>query len=155
MEIPDHATSKVTKDYTMSSQRKGFTRFVTRETKDLLQRQVEVAEIEARALQEVNRTIFSKFSSKRYIWDKIIDALAVIDALVSLHDYSFGLDGETSCFPTFLDFVNKPLLNVKSGRHPVVTAINAADSFIPNDFQLDDRLAILTGANMGMIRQVI
>ena len=134
----------------MSSQRKGFTRFVTEETHDFLKRHGEVEDLESRALGEVNRKIFSKFSSKRFVWDKIIDALALIDAMLSLHDYSFGLDEETSCFPTFLDFVNKPLLTIKNGRHPIVTAINAADSFIPNDFQLDDRLAILTGANMGM-----
>ena len=150
MEVPDHATSKVTGDYTMSGQRKGFTRFVTAETQDFLKRQVEVEDIESRALGEVNRNIFSKFSSKRCKWDKVIEAMAVVDVLLSLHDYSFGLDDETSCFPTFLDFESKPLLKIKSGRHPVVTAINAADSFIPNDFQLDDRLAILTGANMGM-----
>ena len=134
----------------MSGQRKGFTRFVTAETQDFLKRQVEVEDIESRALGEVNRNIFSKFSAKRCTWDKVIEAMAVVDVLLSLHDYSFGLDDETSCFPTFLDFESKPLLKIKSGRHPVVTAINAADSFIPNDFQLDDRLAILTGANMGM-----
>ena len=97
----------------------------------------------------MNRKIFSKFSSKRNKWDQIIDALAVVDGLVSLHDYSFGLDEETSCFPTFEEFGSKPFLKVIQGKHPIVTAVNAADSFIPNDFQLDDRLAILTGANMG------
>ena len=77
--------------------------------------------------------------------------MSVLDALVSLHDYSYGLDEETSCFPKLQNFSNKPWLKVEGGRHPIVTAINVEDSFIPNDFQLDHRLAILTGANMGNI----
>ena len=105
--------------------------------------------METRALAEVNRKIFYKFSAKRCVWDQIIGALAVLDALLSVHDYSYGLDEETSCFPKFEIFGDKPFLKVVGGRHPIVTAVNAAESFIPNDFQLDDRLAILTGANMG------
>ena len=85
------------------------------------------------------------------MWDQIIEGLAVIDAIVSLHDYSYSLDEETSCFPTIEDFGNKPFLKIVGGKHPIVIAINAADSFIPNDFELDERLAILTGANMGKI----
>ena len=149
LEVPDHAASKATEDYTLSSRRKGYTRFVTEETKEFLQRQNETDEMECRALAEVNRKIFAKFSSKRNVWDPIIDAIGFIDALVCLHDYSYGLDEETSCFPSFEFSSNKPFLKIIGGRHPIVTAINAADSFIPNDFQLDDRLAILTGANMG------
>ena len=122
---------------------------MTVETKDFLSRQAEVDELESRALSEVSRNIFAKFSSRKDVWDKIINAVAVIDALVSLHDYSYGLDEESSCFPKFEEFGNKPFLKVVQGKHPIVTVVNAADSFIPNDFQLDERLAILTGANMG------
>ena len=149
MELPDHAVSKATDDYTLSSRRKGYTRFVTEETKEFLRRQSETDEMECRALAEVNRKMFAKFSSKRNSWDPIIDAIGFIDALVCLHDYSYGLDEESSCFPSFEFSSNKPFLKIIRGRHPIVTAINAADSFIPNDFELDDRLAILTGANMG------
>ena len=135
----------------MASQKKGYKRFVTEETKAFLNRRTELDELESGALSEVSRNLFHKFSSKRNIWDKIIDGVAQIDALVSLHEYSYSLDEETSCFPTFEDFSLKPFLKVVQGRHPIVISVNAADSFIPNDFELDERLAILTGANMGKL----
>ena len=116
----------------MSSQRKGFTRFVTEETQDFLKRHGEVEDLESRALGEVNRKIFSKFSSKRFVWDKIIDALALIDAMLSLHDYSFGLDEETSCFPTFLDFENKPLLTIKNGQHEISKLSDSSHNILWN-----------------------
>jgi DNA mismatch repair ATPase MutS len=69
----------------------------------------------------------------------------------SLYDYSFGLDDDGSCFPKFhrITCDDKPSLNVVEGRHPIVIATNPDMAFIPNSFELDDRLAILTGANMG------
>merc|ERR550532_2510819 len=35
------------------------------------------------------------------------------------------------------------------GKHPIVIAANPNLAYIPNNFQLDESLAILTGANMG------
>jgi DNA mismatch repair ATPase MutS len=69
-----------------------------------------------------------------------------------LHDYSFGLDDEASCFPTFrrISRDEPPSLKIVDGRHPIVVATNPDMAFIPNSFELDERLAILTGANMGM-----
>ncbi len=69
----------------------------------------------------------------------------------SLHDYSFGLDDAGSSFAKFnrISRDEKPSLKITEGRHPIVIATNSDMAFIPNNFELDDRLAILTGANMG------
>ena len=36
LEVPEHASSKANKEYTMSSQKKGFKRYTTFETKELV-----------------------------------------------------------------------------------------------------------------------
>ena len=74
-------------------------------------------------------------------------------SLFSLHDYSYGLDIDSSCYAKFLRITcdEKPSLKVVEGRHPIVIATNTDKAFIPNSFELDDRLAILTGANMGKL----
>ena len=75
--------------------------------------------------------------------------------LSSLHAYSSGLEDDRSCFPKFIRITRdeKPSLSIAEGRHPIVIATNPDMSFIPNSFKIDDRLAILTGANMGKIAQ--
>ena len=59
----------------MSSQRKGFTRFVTEETQDFLKRHGEVEDLESRALGEVNRKIFSKFSGSQDHSDSSVEGI--------------------------------------------------------------------------------
>ena len=98
--------------------------------------------------------MFARFSSERELWETASHSLAVADALLSLCDYSFvSLDQSQSCFPEFVpaSVDTKPFLKVESGRHPVVIAVSPDRAFIPNNFELDQRLAILTGANMGKI----
>ncbi|MEC7242694.1 MAG: DNA mismatch repair protein MutS [Myxococcota bacterium] len=57
--------------------------------------------------------------------------------------------------------VEESLLEIESGRHPVVERQNLGESFVPNDLRLDERdrrLVILTGPNMSgkstVMRQV-
>ncbi len=58
--------------------------------------------------------------------------------------------GDESCVPEFRRPVDgKPFLKFTQGRHPIVIAANPDVAFIPNDFELESQLAILTGANMG------
>ena len=74
----------------------------------------------------------------------------------SLHDYSYSLDSD-SCFPKFnrISRSESPSLSIENGRHPIVIAANPDMAFIPNSFKMDDRLAILTGANMGKDRSYL
>ncbi len=149
IEVPESvANKKVNSDYTLSSQRKGFKRFTTDETRDFLARQVQVDEDEAEALAEVNRKIFCKFSEHKQLWETVVRQVSLTDALLSLYFYSSSL-GDDSCFPEFQEQADEPYLKFVQGRHPIVTAANPDLAFIPNDFELDGQMAILTGANMG------
>ena len=57
--------------------------------------------------------------------------------------------GEESCFPELKTSGSSPMVRFVQGKHPIVIAANANLAYIPNDFELDESLAILTGANMG------
>ena len=111
-------------------------------------RHTQVEEREAEVLSEVNRKIFLKFSSHKKIWDQVIRLASETDALMSIYLYSSNL-GDGSCYPEFVCAGDNPTLSFKQGRHPVVISANPDLAFIPTDFQLDEKLAILTGANMG------
>ena len=62
--------------------------------------------------------------------------------------YSKNL-GEESCYPELKTSGSSPMVRFVQGKHPIVIAANPNLAYIPNDFQLDESLAILTGANMG------
>ena len=125
-------------------------RFTTEETLDFLARHAKVEEDESEALSEVNRKIFFKFSEYKTIWQKANNLTALTDGLLSLYLYSATLGQDESCVPEFRKPVDgKPYLKFVQGKHPIVVAANPDVAFIPNDFELDDNLAILTGANMG------
>ena len=71
------------------------------------------------------------------------------DALLSLYTYSMSL-GDEACYPEFVKPVKgQPKMKFVQGKHPIVISANPDVAFIPNDFELDEKLAILTGANMG------
>ena len=146
IEVPDEYCGKVSSDYTLSSKRKGFQRFVTEETKEFLARETKLEALEAEVLSEVNRKIFLKFSQNKLTWDKVIYLTSMSDALLSLYLYSNNLgDDEGSCFPKIVNPSQGPILEFKQGKHPVVISANPDLAFIPNDFTLESKLAILTG----------
>ena len=146
IEVPEENCRKVSGDYTLSSKRKGFQRFVTEETKEFLARETKLEALEAEALSEVNRKIFLKFSQNKLIWDKVIYLTSMSDALLSLYLYSNNLgDDEGSCFPEIVHPNQGPILEFKQGKHPVVISANPDLAFIANDFALGSKLAILTG----------
>ena len=70
---------------------------------------------------------------------------------VSLLRYLYSSDlGDESCYPDLkFDAHDSPFVKVVQGRHPVVIAASPDVAFIPNDFDIDKTLSILTGANMG------
>lgn len=64
MEVPDSACKKVPSHYEVTSQRKGFKRYITEHTKSLLGRMMEAEDKQTLALKETMRKIFNKFSEK-------------------------------------------------------------------------------------------
>merc|ERR1719411_1851948 len=89
---------------------------------------------------------FSSFRTEYF--DLAINLTSMADALLSLFTYSKNL-GEDSCFPELKTNGSSPMVRFVQGKHPIVIAANANLAYIPNDFELDESLAILTGANMG------
>merc|ERR1719411_973977 len=89
---------------------------------------------------------FSSFRTEYF--DLAINLTSMADALLSLFTYSKNL-GEDSCFPELKTNGSSPMVRFVQGKHPIVIAANPNLAFIPNDFELDETLAILTGANMG------
>ena len=88
LEIPENLAKNLEKSYTLSSNKKGFKRFTTTEILEFRERQKEVEEAESKALSEVNRKMFMKFSNYRTeYFDLAINLTSMADALLSLFIY--------------------------------------------------------------------
>nr|CAD7440349.1 unnamed protein product [Timema bartmani] len=159
LEVSDTAAKKAGSEYELLSQRKGFKRFGTQTTKDLLSRQLATEEQKKNVLKDLSRRIFEQFSSRYTDWSRAVQCLAVLDVLLTFTEYSLG-ERET-CMPTFVLPSNniKPYLKISNGLHPCLSSM---DGFIPNDTSIgcDDSasLILVTGPNMGgkstLMRQV-
>uniref|UniRef100_A0A2Z5U638 Putative DNA mismatch repair protein Msh6 n=1 Tax=Reticulitermes speratus TaxID=60591 RepID=A0A2Z5U638_9NEOP len=161
LEVPDACTKKAGKEYELQGQRKGFKKYWTSETKELLSRQIAAEKQEKSVLKDLNRRIFAKFSADYEVWNTAVQCLSVLDVLMSLVEYARSEGGET-CIPQFVlpSEEMKPSLNITDGRHPCVSC---ADGFIPNDTVIGcgenkTNVVLVTGPNMGgkstLMRQV-
>ncbi|QQP51118.1 MutS -like protein 6, partial [Caligus rogercresseyi] len=85
-------------------------------------------------------------SSSRIYAKKLINCIAVLDALMSLAHYSyFSIEG---VFPQILP-EGKRAFKYVEGVHPILQQI-ASDAYIPNELDMSDEpVMVLTGANMG------
>nr|QIC49977.1 DNA mismatch repair protein Msh6-like protein [Actinia equina] len=138
LEVPDSALGKNTPDdYTLQSQRKGFRRYWTSEIEEHLADLMDAEDRRDVALKDTMRTIFQSFDEHYDMWDKAVQCLAVLDALVSLATYSSHGDGpmcrpevvlpEVSC-----DGDIQPFLEIREGRHPCISRTFSGGDFIPN-----------------------
>ncbi|XP_043480249.1 probable DNA mismatch repair protein Msh6 [Leptopilina heterotoma] len=147
LEVPDSQIKKVNSSYELQSQRKGFKRYYTDETKELLSRQISAEENRDKVLKDLNRRLFAKFSENYDLWNMAVYKIATLDVLMSLAEYSAS---EDTCIPTiFDDSDDKTIIEIIEGKHPCIVS----DNFIPNDTTLATNgvkpLVILTGPNMG------
>lgn len=153
LEVPEHAAKKAGNTYELKSQKKGFKRFWTPETKDLLARMTQAEEAKTSVLKDLNRRIFAQFSSKFEVWDGAVQSLAVLDVLMSLAEYARKEEGEI-CIPVITEpsKCDKPFIRLKEGRHPCLSG-ETLDSYVPNDTVIGtDGIAsviLVTGPNMG------
>ncbi|KAJ6635780.1 putative DNA mismatch repair protein Msh6 [Pseudolycoriella hygida] len=159
IEIPEnkcHLISKSESDFGLEGQRKGFKKYHTEETKDLLKRMIETENQRNNILKDLSRRIFEKFSNDYQLWKKCIDLMAILDVLTSMAVY--GDSQAHLCFPEIVDRSDGPILELEDGYHP---CMKLSDDFIPNGITLGGAsppLALLTGPNMGgkstLMRQV-
>jgi DNA mismatch repair protein MSH6 len=81
---------------------------------------------------------FEEFRKNQKIWEKFIAVIAEIDCLISISLYSFQSGGVR---PQFVE----EGFDMVEAKHP---CLNAAD-IIANNINLDSKVMLLTGPNMG------
>lgn len=165
LEVADTATKKADSRYELQGQRKGFKRFYTKESRELLQRLMAAEELKEAALKDIARRIFEQFDQRHLLWEKAIDCLAVLDVLCALAAYA---NDQKVCRPRLVrpSLGQQPYLKLVQGRHPAHSQLFVNSEFIPNDVEIGAEetdkghhsLTLVTGPNMGgkstLMRQV-
>ncbi|XP_058798810.1 probable DNA mismatch repair protein Msh6 isoform X2 [Phymastichus coffea] len=158
IEIPESHVHKVAMDYDLQGSRKGFKRYYTPKTRELLAKQIAVEKRKEQLMEDINRKVFAKFSFHFEKWSKATYNIAVLDCLISLVKYAQTC--KRCCVPQIYDHTVKQeiFIEVKNGVHPCVYS----ESYVPNDIFIGiggaAPLVILTGPNMGgkttLMRQI-
>ena len=175
LEVAETAAKKVDHRYELQGQRKGFKRYYTQETKELLKRLMEAEDQRDSALKDISRRIFEQFDHHQLIWAKVIDCLSTLDVLCALAGYA---SDNVVCRPRIVYPVagHQPFLRMVQGRHPAHSQLLVSNEFIPNDVEIGSppadgmresaeevaaaahSLTLVTGPNMGgkstLMRQV-
>lgn len=81
---------------------------------------------------------FEEFRKNQKVWEQFISTIAEIDCLISLSIYSYESGGVRP------QFVEKGF-DIAEAKHP---CLNSGD-VIANDINLDSKVMLLTGPNMG------
>ncbi|XP_063832736.1 probable DNA mismatch repair protein Msh6 [Ostrinia nubilalis] len=158
IEVPQGAASRAGGDYQLEGTRKGYKRFSTAETKDLLARMIAAEDQKTTVLKDLSRRIFEKFSSTYDQWESAVKCISTLDILLSFTEFARQQSGDICLPEVTFDSNQKPYINITEGRHPCIPIVN---DFIPNDTKLGVEgasLLLLTGPNMGgkstLMRQV-
>lgn len=153
IEIPEEHVkgNKKPKDFEFSSSRTGYQRFVTPETKALVDKLERAEEALKDSMAPFLTAIFQKFHSHKATWLQCLSVITELDCLASLAIIS-GQSDTPMCRPTFVTEKEGQFLNIKQMVHPCVT-MTGSKNFIPNDTLIDtvnnQSLLLVTGPNMG------
>lgn len=147
LEVSEKLAKNMSKCYILSSQKKGFKRYNTRETNALRERHLELEEALKAGYEGVCKSILRDFATHNDLWRTLTERLSILDCLLCLERYSFQQD-DAWCLPVFVED-HDPIIKIVNGRHPILIEMSEKGQFIPNSIQLRDKLAILTGPNMG------
>lgn len=120
-------------------------RFITEELKEkesmILEAEAKMLDLEYKIFSQVRE----KIARNSYKLQQIANNIAKIDVLKSFADISLKYNYIKPVFTSSGEIF------IKSGRHPVIEAINTDDEFIPNDVLIDQKnnqTIIITGPNM-------
>jgi DNA mismatch repair protein MutS len=145
IEVSKAGAARVPADYERRQTLANAERYTTPELKEWEQKVLgaegRILEIETRLFGEVRAAVAAE--TRRL--QATARALSVLDALASLAEVAARRRYQRP------QFHEGDELEIKSGRHPVIEAINEAP-FVPNDLYMNgstDRLLIITGPNMG------
>ena len=159
MEMPESKAIKLPVDFELTSSKKGYKRYWTDETKDLLAALFKAEDRREEALRNTMKNLFKNFDHYYTIWNRATQCLSILDVLMSLATYVRNSE-QDMCRPeiVLLTDDSKPFIDIKNGRHPCLMKTFSGD-FIPNDVLMGcadsnnnwqkNTLVILTGPNMG------
>lgn len=158
MEVPDSVPDRnIPEEYEVKSTKKGWKRYVTKETERLFCELQGFEEKRDAALKDCMRRLFYNFDKNYRDWKTGVECMAVLDVLLALQRYSQGGDGPTSRPEVVLpedDQWAAPFIHITGSRHPCVTKTFFGDDFIPNDISIGGgesgaSCVLVTGPNMG------
>ncbi|XP_038136062.1 DNA mismatch repair protein Msh6 [Cyprinodon tularosa] len=166
MEVPDSVSERnIPEEYEVKSTKKGWKRYVTKESERLFSELQGFEEKRDAALKDCMRRLFYNFDKNYKDWKTGAECMAVLDVLLALSCYSLGGDGPMTRPQVVLpeeDGRSAPFINLTGSRHPCVTKTFFGDDFIPNDIFIGcsgngdgDGLegcascVLVTGPNMG------
>ncbi|XP_068580716.1 DNA mismatch repair protein Msh6 isoform X1 [Cebidichthys violaceus] len=137
MEVPDGVSERnIPEEYEVKSTKKGWKRYVTKETERLFSELQGFEEKRDAALKDCMRRLFFNFDKNYKDWKTAVECMAVIDVLLALSRYSQGGDGPMTRPQVVLPEGDDPVLtflDLTGSRHPCVTKTFFGDDFIPND----------------------
>jgi len=150
IQIPESYCKNIPSEYRIETTRKGFKRYYTPTIDKLFQRLSTFEEELKKTLDNIMSRIFEQFSRKIKLWSAAIECVAILDVLQSLAGFGRSLkaSGLALCRPEFkMGGATLKTIEYTNGHHPSLVKLDA--NFIPNDLKIDERLILLTGANMG------
>ncbi|KAJ0005073.1 hypothetical protein NQD34_011287 [Periophthalmus magnuspinnatus] len=166
MEVPDSVSQRnIPEEYEVKSTKKGWKRYVTKESEKLFSELQSYEEKRDAALKDCMRRLFYNFDKNYKDWKTAVECMAVLDVLLALSRYSQGGDGPMARPEVVLPEDNDesaPFIDLLGSRHPCVTKTFFGDDFIPNDIHVgcpgssegDEEKSsascvLVTGPNMG------
>ena len=149
IQVPESHLKYVPDEYRIETARKGYKRFYTPTIDKYFSELTCHEEKMKKILDSIMSKIFEQFMSKISLWSAAIECIAILDVLQSIAYFARTLKANNIdlCRPQFVQDRAEPLVEYKDGRHPTLVKSNA--NYIPNDLRLDDKLILLSGANMG------
>jgi len=149
IQVPEAYLKNVPDEYRIETARKGYKRFYTPTIDKYFSELTCLEEKLKKILDGIMSKIFEQFMSKISLWSAAIECVAILDVLQSIAFFARTLKASNIdiCRPEFIEGSDKPIIEYKNGRHPVLVKLDP--NYTPNDLVLDDRLILLSGANMG------
>lgn len=154
LEIPEEYVTgnKRPTEYKLTTSKKGFLRFHTKEIISLVERLDVCLETLKDETKKFNIILFKQFYMKSGIINDYIKNIAELDCLAALATVSSQSDGQM-VRPEFISIENNhglPYLHLEKSRHPCLSSRN--HGFVPNDIHIGNNsktAIVITGPNMG------
>lgn len=149
IQIPEAYCKNVPSDYQIETTRKGFKRYYTPTILKLFSKLTTHEEEMKKTLDGIMSKVFEQFARKTKLWSMAIECIGSLDVLQSIASFVRSLKANNIdiCRPVIKANGGTPLIEYTNGRHPAL--VKSDPNFTPNDLKLDDKLILLSGANMG------